>query len=101
MTTFVVSVDYSNAYDPSKVFRSRNFTAVNVSPETTVSQIKAAVLKFLNLPYEDLYFLEYKKRRLEDNETASSLGLSKGNTLVLGCKNFDELYTRMRKDGRL
>jgi hypothetical protein len=101
METFIVSVDYSNAYSPSKALRSRNVTTVNVTPETTAGQIKAAVLKFLNLPYEDLYFLEYKKRQLEDKEMVSSLGLSKGSMLVLGCKNFDELYTRMRKDGRL
>ncbi|MEM3404239.1 MAG: ubiquitin-like domain-containing protein [Nitrososphaeria archaeon] len=101
MTTFLVSVDYSNSYSPGRGFRRRSITTVNVSSETTIGQIKEAVLKFLNIPYEDLYFIEYKGRRLEDKETVSSSRLSKGCILVLGCKDFNELYTRMGRDGRL
>ena len=80
---------------------SRNIVRVNVRVDTTVGQIKASVLKYLNIPYEDLYYLRFKDNELSDTDTVSMLSLSEKTVLVLICRNLDELYNRMRRDRRL
>ena len=101
MPDFTISVDYSNAYSAKKVVFPKNYVKVNVNSATTVGQIKKSVLKYLNVPYDDLYFLESKDRKFEDANTVLELGLSEKNVLVLRCKDVDGLYNRMRKDRRM
>jgi len=101
MSDFTISVDISNAYSIKGAVFSRNIVKVNVSVSTTIRQIKDAVLKHLNLPYDDLYFLEFKGRKLEDGETVSGLGMSGKVVLILRCKDLDTLFDRLRKDRRL
>ncbi len=101
MSSLTISVDYSSSYSSKKPVFSRDIIKVNVDSVTTVSKIKEAVLKHLNLPYDDLYFLELKRQKLEDLETVSSLGISGKTVLILRCKDVDALFERMRKDRRL
>ncbi len=101
MPETVVSVDFSNAYSKSERIFSRNIVRVNVGGETTVGQVKATVLGYLSIPYLDLYLLRLKDRDLQDEEKVLELGLSERSVLVLACRNFEELYERMRRDRRL
>jgi hypothetical protein len=101
MPETVVSVDFSNAYSKSERIFSRNVVRVNVDGETTVGQVKATVLGYLSIPYLDLYLLRLKDRDLQDEEKVLELGLSERSVLVLACRNFEELYERMRRDRRL
>jgi hypothetical protein len=100
MLSFKVSVDYSNVYGNRTKF-SRNLIEVNVSSDTTIGKVKSTVLNYLRIPYEDLYYIEFRGQRLEDNMTIGALNVSKNVVLALKCSNFDELYSRMRRDGRL
>jgi len=100
MSSFTVSVDYSNVYEEKpKLFK--NLVEVNVSPETTLEKVKATVLNYLGIPYTDLYFIELGGRRLDDHLTIASLNISGKAVLVLKCSDFNELYSRMRRDGKL
>ena len=101
MSDFTISVNFSNAYSAKDVVFARNIVKVNVNATTTISKIKEAVLKHLNLPYDDLYFLELKGQKLEDGETVSGLVISEKSVLILRCKDLDALYERLRKDHRL
>jgi len=101
MPETVVSVDFSNAYSKSERIFSRNVVRVNVDGETTVGQVKATVLGYLSIPYLDLYLLRLKDRDLQDEEKVLELGLSERSVLVLACRNFEELYERMKRDRRL
>lgn len=100
MSSLTVSVDYSNVYEDRPKF-FRNLIKVNVNSDTTIEDIKSTVLNYLNIPYGDLYYIEFNGQKLEDKQTINSLNISKNAVLVLKCSNFDELYSRMRRDGRL
>lgn len=101
MSDFTISVDFSNAYSNKRVTFSRSIVKVDVNDFTAISKIKEVVLKHLNLPYNDLYFLELKGRKLEDGEIVAGLGMSGKTVLILRCKDIDALYGRLRKDNRL
>ena len=100
MSSFEISVDYTKVYG-NRTKLSRNLIGVNVGSDTTIGKVKSTVLNYLNIPYEDLYYIEFRGQRLEDNMTIGALNVSKNVVLVLKCSNYHELYSRMRRDGRL
>lgn len=100
MNSFTIIIDFSNVYG-DKQRSSRNFIEVNVTPDTTIDKVKSTVLNYLNIPYSDLYYLEFNKQKLEDRQLVGSLNISKKIILILRCSDFNELYSRMRRDGRI
>ncbi|MEM0053587.1 MAG: ubiquitin-like domain-containing protein [Nitrososphaeria archaeon] len=100
MSSLTIIVDYSNVYGDRQRF-SKNFIEVNVTPDTTIDKVKNTVLNYLNIPYFDLYYLEFNKQKLDDQQSVGSLNFSKKVVLVLRCNNLDELYSRMRRDRRI
>ncbi len=100
MSSLTIIVDYSNVYGDMRRL-SKNFIEVNVTPDTTVDKVKSTVLSYLNIPYSDLYYLEFNKQKLDDQQLVGSLNFSKKAILILRCNNFEELYYRMRRDGRI
>lgn len=100
MSSPTIIVDYSNVYGDMRKL-SKKFIEVNVTPDTTVDKVKSTVLNYLNIPYLDLYYLEFNKQKLDDQQLIGSLNFSKKAILILRCNNFEELYYRMRRDGRI
>ncbi|MCX8188689.1 MAG: ubiquitin family protein [Nitrososphaeria archaeon] len=100
MSPFTIIVDYSNVYGAGPRL-SKNFIEVNVTPDTTIDKVKSTVLNYLNIPYPDLYYLEFNKQKLDDKSSIGLLNFSKKRVLVLRCSNLDELYSRLRRDGRI